>query len=173
MVRKRTRSDRISFGDPLLAVTALVWAGMVIGVSGLATPIKFTAPSLSLPVALEVGHVTFHLLSRVELGMAGLLILIGVVARPPRWSLLCIGIVLALVAVQAFWLLPALDERVAIVIAGDMPPPSSLHLWYIGVEVAKLMALLALGVGALRLHNRGKRRTTAAEPSHHSIPERA
>lgn len=37
------------------ACVALFWAGMLAGVSFLATPVKFEAASLSLPVALEVG----------------------------------------------------------------------------------------------------------------------
>lgn len=141
---------RHSTSTLLLALAALIWAGMLIGISGMATPIKFTAPSLSLPVALEVGHVTFHLLSRVELALAGILFLIAAAARPPRWSLLGISIVIALIVAQAFWLLPELDVRVAMVIAGETPPPSSLHLSYIGIEIAKLAALLAVGISAVR-----------------------
>lgn len=34
---------------------AVLWAGLLLGVSFLATPVKFLAPSLSLPVALDVG----------------------------------------------------------------------------------------------------------------------
>ena len=45
-----------------LAVTLLawLWAGLVLGVSFVATPVKFLAPSLSLADALAVGRVTFE-----------------------------------------------------------------------------------------------------------------
>jgi len=42
---------------------AWVWMGIVIGVSFLATPVKFTADSLTRPVALDVGRATFHALA--------------------------------------------------------------------------------------------------------------
>ena len=49
---------------------ALFWAGFLAGVSFLATPIKFTAPRLALPVALDVGRVTFAALNKVEIAAA-------------------------------------------------------------------------------------------------------
>ena len=40
----------------------LIWAGIIFGVSLLATPAKFLAPDLSLTEALQVGRVTFRVL---------------------------------------------------------------------------------------------------------------
>lgn len=37
-----------------LLLLATLWAGLLLGVSFLATPVKFLAPSLSLPVALAL-----------------------------------------------------------------------------------------------------------------------
>src|SRR5690606_9509596 len=54
----------------VLAVASLVWIGALLGVSFLATPVKFLAPSLTLPVALDVGRQTFHWLNRVEIVLA-------------------------------------------------------------------------------------------------------
>ncbi len=45
---------------------ALLWIGLLIGVSFLATPAKFLAASLTLPVALDVGRHTFAIFNRVE-----------------------------------------------------------------------------------------------------------
>lgn len=133
-----------------LAVLTLVWAGMVIGVSGLATPVKFAAPSLSLPVALDVGRTTFHVFARIEwiLGLA--LVLLAVWFRHRRLLLMPVILVVAIVLAQALYLLPQLNLRVAAIIAGQMPPPSSLHVWYTIAEAGKLAALLALGIAALR-----------------------
>src|SRR5690606_27511731 len=94
-----------------LALVALVWAGMVVGVPGLATTVKFSAPSLTLPVALDVGRVTFDLFSRVEWGFAIALALAGLAAGASRALWLAIGLVVALIIAQAVWLLPALDAR--------------------------------------------------------------
>ena len=49
-------------------ILATFWAGIVIGVSFIATIAKFDAPSLTLPVALDVGRHTFAPLARIEWG---------------------------------------------------------------------------------------------------------
>lgn len=134
----------------MMALLTLVWAGMVIGVSGLATPAKFAAPSLSLPVALDVGRTTFHVFTRVEwiLGLA--LVLLAVWFRHRRLLLMPVILVVAIVLLQALYLLPELNLRVATIIAGQTPPPSSLHVWYTIAEAGKLAALLSLGIAGLR-----------------------
>jgi hypothetical protein len=132
-----------------LAVLALLWAGIVIGVSGLATPVKFTAPSLSLPVALDVGRVTFHWLARVEWIMAAALVLTAIVARLSTLQWLLIAIVVAVVTIQSLWLLPGLDARVTAVIRGTALPPGSLHNWYVVAEAVKIGLLLTIGITAL------------------------
>lgn len=132
-----------------LATIALIWAGMIVGVSMLATPVKFSAPLLTLPVALDVGRVTFHLFARIEWALAVTLVLAGL-AAPPRLAWLAIGFIVVVVALQAVWLLPALGVRTDAVIAGATPPPSALHTWYVVAEAAKTLTLMALGIGAMR-----------------------
>jgi hypothetical protein len=149
MLMAHLRADGIRAGTVFVVLAALLWAGMVIGVSGLATPAKFSAQSLSLPVALDVGRVTFHLFSRIEWGLAAILILAALTANLPCLLLLPIGFVAVVVALQAIWLLPALDAAVAITITGGTPPASAHHIWYIVTEAAKLVALLAIGLGAM------------------------
>jgi hypothetical protein len=130
-----------------LVFVALLWAGMLIGVSWIATPVKFAAPSLTMPVALDVGRVTFHLFNRIEWGLAVLLLIVTFVNRTRSGlPLLLAAVAAVLVLLQTIWLLPALDERVAVVIAGGTPPASSLHLWYIIIEAVKLVLLLAVGL---------------------------
>jgi hypothetical protein len=55
--------------DAMIRPLAWVWMGIVIGVSFLATPIKFTADSLTRPVALDVGRATFNALGYLELAL--------------------------------------------------------------------------------------------------------
>lgn len=136
--------------DMGLAALALLWAGMAIGVAWIATPVKFTAPSLTLPVALEVGRATFHLLSRIEWGLAAVLALLVWRARPPRATTIIAALLVLLVVANALLLLPALDARATLVIAGAVPPPSHLHHFYMAAEAIKLCLLLALATAALR-----------------------
>lgn len=138
-------------GAMALAIVALIWTGMVIGVSGLATPVKFQAVSLSLPVALEVGQVTFSAFNRVEWLLALLLLLSGAMAGRPRIGLwLPIGLVAGIVLAQTVWLLPVLDARIAAVINGNPLPPSNDHIFYVIAEGVKLVMLLAIALGAVR-----------------------
>jgi hypothetical protein len=118
---------------------ALVWLGVVIGVSFVATPVKFTAPSLDLPTALEVGRVTFRLLARIEWVLAGTL-LIAALLRPARlpWSAY---VVFAIVALESLWLLPALGARTDVILAGGTAGPSSLHHVFVLAEVLECLAL--------------------------------
>jgi hypothetical protein len=132
-----------------LPALLLLWAGIVIGVSFLAAPAKFGAPSLTLPVALEVGREEFGVLNLVELVLLATGLALGALVRPARpvWGgLLLAG---AIVLLQWLWLLPVLDARVETVIQGGTPPPAPWHTIYIVVECVKLLALLAAGWLAL------------------------
>ena len=122
---------------------ALLWAGIAVGVAFVATPAKFLAPSLSLPVALDVGRQTFRVYNGLEIGLSVLAIglALGSVARR-RW-LLAFAIPVLVVAAQALWMIPALDARVLLIQAGHAPTPSALHTVYIAAEAAKVLALLA------------------------------
>lgn len=145
-----TRSSDMPLAETALVFVAVLWAGMLAGVSFLATPVKFQAASLSLPVALEVGRVTFWTFSRVEWGLA---LLLGAAALfPPasRFVVACVLLIASMVAVQALWLLPLLDARVEAVIAGASLPPSPHHLLYALAEAAKLLLLCAVAFSALR-----------------------
>lgn len=126
--------------------------GLVAGVSFIATPIKFRAASLTIPVALDVGHVTLHALNRIEWLLAALLALLVAHFRDrlgriaPGLAILAIGLVI----LQSVWLLPMLDVRTEMVIQGQSLPPSPLHALFIAAETLKLLALGALGAFAAR-----------------------
>lgn len=126
----------------LLAVSAL-WLGLLLGVSFLATPVKFHAPSLQLPVALDVGRYTFAAFNKVEwiCVVATLALLFG--ARG-RIAMAAMTVAVVVLVAETAWLLPALDQRVGMILAGRQPPPSNLHVAYIAIEIVKLIALLAL-----------------------------
>ncbi|MBO6901087.1 MAG: hypothetical protein JJ864_07050 [Rhizobiaceae bacterium] len=143
------RADRDPFADAVTAFLALAWFGMLIGVSFLATPVKFQAPSLVLPVALEVGSVTFAAFSMVEWGLSLGLVIATFFPSISRTTVTLSAAVVVIVTLQALWLLPALEARVAAVVAGSPLPPSWHHLIYAGLEVTKAQALAALSLLSL------------------------
>jgi hypothetical protein len=57
---------------------ASAWAGFLVGLSFLAMPVKFMAPSLTLPVALDVGRQTFFVFNRSEIMLPLLMLLLVV-----------------------------------------------------------------------------------------------
>lgn len=129
-----------------LCLIPAVWLGLLVGVSFIATPVKFAAPSLELGPALDVGRVTFGLFSRIEWGLAALSALTVAFAGLPRGRAAAVAALVVMLALQALWLLPALDDRVVAIIAGQFPPPSVHHTVYAGLEAAKACVLLGLAI---------------------------
>lgn len=127
------------------AWVCFTWVGMTIGVSMLATPLKFTAETLTRPVALDVGRVTFLAFNKVELAaLIILLIIVRVSGRSRELWAACSVLALILVA-QGAWLIPELAARTDIVLAGGELPPSRAHAIYSGLEIVKIGLLFALG----------------------------
>lgn len=137
-----------------IAILVLVWIGLLLGVSFLATPVKFLAPSLTLSVALDVGRQTFAVFNALELALAlGLLTVClarGFFFHQRGWILYGGIAIFLLVLLQTLWLLPTLDARVEIIIQGSSPPPSMLHNLYIAVDLLKLAVLVAMAVLSFR-----------------------
>lgn len=137
--------------EELIAIALpFVWLGLVLGISVIETPLKFRAPGITTPLALGIGRLVFRALNAVEIAIAS--VLAFVIARQARdWPLVVFGVLAGILLVQAFWLRRALDRRALRLIAGEEVPPSSLHLLYIALECAKLIALPVLGAAlALR-----------------------
>ena len=139
----------------LLPIISLLWAGILLGASFLATPAKFLAPSLSLPGALEIGKVTFAVLSWVEYG---LLIVLGISLYLYIRSLslkpiqVCaLFILLVLVVFQQTRLLPELDLRTTLIIKGEQLGPSNLHFIYVATELLKVIVLIVLATASSNL----------------------
>ena len=125
----------------------LVWAGLVIGVSLLATPVKFLAPDLGLEPALQVARVTFRALSVTELVL--LLLAFALTARysPIRFHTMKWPLAIAVIlAVQYLVVLPLLAARADDVATGAAPGQVGLHALYILAEVGKLGILLTIGL---------------------------
>lgn len=137
-------------------VVSLLWLGLLLGVSFLATPVKFMAPSLSLSVALDVGRQTFTVFNMIEALLSVTLVSLALTSRHSRPMIVAV-VMVVLVVLQRFWLLPVLDARVETILQGEQPPPSSLHEVYIAVDVVKLGLLSLAAVLTWRAHPRLER----------------
>jgi hypothetical protein len=128
-------TNRFAIGWVALTALALIWAGMVIGITLLAVPAQFAAEDLDQPVGIDVTRHVFQVFNRVEVGIA-------IATRV--WLLL--GPVWLIVAVQSLWLLPLLDARVDRLLAGETLPPAPWHRLYGILEMVKLLALAVTGL---------------------------
>jgi hypothetical protein len=132
-----------------LGALIMLWAGVVIGVSFLTAPAKFTAPTLTLPVAMDVGRQEFGTLNLAEILLAVVALALAAYARVERLIWFGLAVAAAVIALQALWLLPVLDARAEMIIQGETPPRAPWHTIYIAIEVLKLLALLVVGWLAL------------------------
>ena len=140
---------RLAIARCALGALIMLWAGVLIGVSFLAAPAKFNAPTLTLPVAMDVGRQEFGTLKLAEILLAVVTLALAAYARPPRTIWFGLVIAAGVILLQALWLLPVLDARAEMIIRGETPPSAPWHTVYIAIEVLKLLALLLVGWLAL------------------------
>lgn len=127
------------------------WFGMTAGISMLEAPVKFTAPLITRPIALDVGRVVFAALNKAELVMLILLLILIRTSGLAR-QLWAGAISLALIVLaQSAWLLPELASRAQLIASGTEPPASPAHAIYAVLELTKLLILLALGFRTMAL----------------------
>lgn len=131
------------------AWVCFLWIGITAGISLIATPVRFTAPSITRPIALDVGRVVFAALNKAELvALVTLLIIVRVTGRTRKWWAICAVLALIVLA-QGAWLIPELAARTDIIMAGGEPPSSYAHATYSSLELAKIGLLLFLGFSTM------------------------
>lgn len=136
---------------PVALASVFLWIGFVCAISFMEAWLKFRAPGVTIPLGLGIGRLVFTALNIMEW------VFVLVVASSILWSgfnfklmHFWILIPVALLLVQTFWLLPALDARAEMHIQGQEVPPSSLHIVYVGFEVLKVTTLFIFGYFLLK-----------------------
>ncbi len=133
---------------PIAFFTALnfIWLGMVLAISFLEAPVKFTTPSLTRPVALDVGRVVFTAFHWVQGGLFVISLALLVILKISSSKMILPYIALTgVLFLQSFWLLPALSTRATAVLQNLELAPSPIHLVYVLLELSKIIILLWLG----------------------------
>ena len=130
---------------------SFLWFGMTAGVSMLATPARFSAATITRPIALDVGRVVFAVLNKAEFMALIILLIIVRVAGLARAYLAICGVLALILLSQAIWLQPELAARTDMIIAGIEPAPSIAHAAYSVMELTKLALLIYLGFRSLSL----------------------
>lgn len=126
-------------------ILSILYAGILLGVSFLATPIKFSSTILSLQAALDVGKVTFHALIILEWILSCSCVISFLFNPFHKLNYILIFIIIVILIIQTFWLLPILDSRIILIQQDQIPGKAYYHLIYIAADTIKLLALLLIG----------------------------
>lgn len=138
----------------IIIVTSFVWAGFMSAISFMESWLKFKTPGLEVPMGLSVGRLVFKGLNRVEWAFCLIIWLSSFLFGFDRLPMFLTGIYLLLTVfllLQAFWLLPAMGKRVEARMKGEALMPSSLHFWYVGMEMIKAITLVFTGFYLMRM----------------------
>lgn len=122
-------------------IASLIWIGFLLAISFMEAPLKFQAPSVTLPIGLEVGRIVFGTLNKIEWILLMMILLSLVLKSSTRLTNLIVGGITSILVFQTFYLLPELDNRAMMIISGGDPGASNTHFFYVALEVVKLILL--------------------------------
>lgn len=120
-----------------------VWFGIT-GAIALESWLKFRAPGITLPLGLGIGKLVFTTINPIEITIAVILAAAIFIAKTTTLARALFVIISLILAFQTFVLMPALITRIDAIVAGNPPPDSPVHLYYIVCEMTKLALLLLL-----------------------------
>ncbi|NMN99607.1 hypothetical protein HH308_00040 [Gordonia sp. TBRC 11910] len=147
-----------TLGAALATAVTLIWLGMVVAISFLEAPLKFTAPGVTLPIGLAIGRKVFRALNSIEAALAVVLVVAlaldgSMSNHTPLAVWVASGIAILALIIQLVAVRPGLTKRSNEVLAGDgtqaQDSRSHAHFYYVGFEVLKVIALIVGTVGLL------------------------
>lgn len=142
-------------------VVSIVWLTFIVAISFIEAPAKFealgiqrTPEAVTVPLqnALQIGHVVFHKLNRIEWICCGFLwfLMLRIRVVRTRGSVILLGVATAILAWQTFLLYPALDLRVKEILSGTLPPQTWHHTAFVVGEVVKVVGLGVLSAAQVQ-----------------------
>ncbi|MFJ1584106.1 hypothetical protein ACIOC1_12410 [Streptomyces sp. NPDC088197] len=118
---------------------------MVLAISFLEAPLKFRAPDVTVRIGLGIGRLVFRALNSVEGVFAVALLTVAASGSLSARAAVALTAAVALLVLQLAVVRPRLTRRSNAVLAGQDPPRSHAHHAYIGLEAAKVAALITAG----------------------------
>lgn len=125
-----------------------IWIGFICAISFMEAWLKFQAPGITVTLGLGIGKLVFAALNKMEWIFAIAILTEFIYLRKKILikDNLFYFIPLLILFIQSIWILPALDLRAQAMIKGETLVPSSLHIWYVGLEVLKTICLGIFGI---------------------------
>lgn len=133
----------------IIAVLAILWVGMILAI-GMEGVVKFSTPTLTKPVAFDVGRVVFAAFNKVQVALLLAIVVCAFFASLSIWDNLLIASLTVILLLQVLWLFPGLSERVDLILNNVKPPPTYKHGLYGFLEIVKLALLFVLGMRLIR-----------------------
>ncbi len=138
----------MSSGAAIAAAAVFTWLGMVVAISFIEAPLKFRAPGVTLPIGLGIGRLVFRALNAAE-GTLAVVIVAALCESPISVAIAAVSVAIGALVLQLVAVRPRLTRRSDAVLAGSDTPRSDAHHAYVGLEVIKVIALIAAGVAVL------------------------
>lgn len=132
---------------PVAVIATFIWIGFVLAISFMESWLKFKAPGVTIPIGLGIGRLVFQMLNKVEWILL-LMVLVNFLLTKEKLfkpKNIFYFIPVLLLALQSFWVLPALDVRAQMHIDGLVVPPSNLHYGFVLMEIVKIVCLFLFG----------------------------
>ncbi len=138
--------------NKILLYLIALWSGFVLAISFMEAWLKFQADGITLEIGLSVGALVFKALNIVELFLGGVIIVLIIIFKSLRdvflvYKLLALCFILA---IQTLYLLPILDLRVEQIIQKNPVPTSYHHLYYVILEIIKVVLLTTIGIQIIK-----------------------
>lgn len=143
----------------MMLILPAIWTGLIIGISFIEAPLKFTAPGITIPLGLGIGRRVFLAMNIVEVVLA-IVLLIALISLWRSNKTLAITnfsamrlytfIAVAMLVLKTAIIRPLLAVETDAVLAGTSEGGSPTHYYYIGVEVILFIALVLLAITVVR-----------------------
>jgi len=133
---------------PLAIAAVYLWIGFVCAISFMEAWLKFRAPGVTLPIGLGIGRLVFNALNKTEWVFVATIVASFFISKETLFTFdkITFYIPVALLIIQTFWLLPALDARAEMHIKGLEVPPSNMHFYYVAMEIIKIVCLVLFSI---------------------------
>ena len=115
-------------------------------ISFMETPLKFTAPGISMADGLQIGRIVFKALNSCEWVFLLIILLTCLLKKTSRKGFYLIAAISTIIVLETAWLLPILDIHAEMVINGQQPPDHIEHWAYVILELIKVPVLLLIGL---------------------------
>ncbi|PZX65971.1 hypothetical protein [Hydrotalea sandarakina] len=140
--------------NDIFTAAVFIWIGFIGAISFMEAWLKFRAPGVTLSIGLGIGRLVFAALNKVEWVIAFVIIAVFIYLsfniQSHKLFLKDIGFtffwIICLLLAQTFWLLPKLDKRAQLIMAGETLPANSLHIFFVAAECIKVVLLIYFAI---------------------------